>query len=226
MTYLLTTKQLQPIVGSYLKKQPNGTLGNIFAVLKSIHITYQQTGDIDDLRYLLALGIRCRHGRRMPWVGTHVAVSRLISIKILDLSFTDFEALYDYLEQLLGDITFVRGELTLYDTAVNIGQLLTPVVVPQSYVYLASGAREGAGYILGNRNVKRTMPASIFSPILPGVQNIDIENMLCIYKSLFKKLSEGKTLSPLEIDQEYNPHGFNPRSKKEYIARLNSIIIP
>lgn len=222
----LTKKQLQPIVSSYQKKQVNGTLGNIFAALQSIHITYQQTSDIDDLRYLLALCLRCRHGRRMPWVSTHVAVSRLISIKILNLSFTDFEGLYDYLEQLFVDIPFVRGDLTLYDTAVNIGQLLTPIISPQAYVYLASGAREGAGYILGKRNVKRKMPTSIFSPLLPGVQNIDIENMLCIYKSLFKKLSDGKTLSPFEIDQAYNPHCYYPRPKKEYIVRLNSIIFP
>lgn len=221
---LLTNKQLEPIVSSYLKKQVNGNLENTFDVLRDIQNNYLQTNDNDDLRYLLALCLRCRHGWRMPWNSTKEAVDRLIAKNVLNMHFTDFESLYDYLKQLLDDISFVRGDLTLYDTVVNIGQLLKPIVAPHAYVYLAAGAREGAGYIFGKRNVKRKMSTGDFSTLLPGVSNIDIENMLCIYKSLFKKLSEGHTLSPLEIDLAYNPHCFNPSSKDLYIKRLNSII--
>ena len=221
---LLKNKQLKPIVSSYLRKQVYGNLGNTFDVLRAIRDNYLQTNDNDDLRYLLALCLRCRHGWRMPWISTKEAVDRLISKNVLNKQFAVFESLYDYLKKLLGDISFVRGDLTLYDTAVNIGQLLNPIVAPQAYVYLAAGAREGAGHILGKRNVKRKMSTCVFSPLLPGVPNIDIENMLCIYKSLFKKLSEGQTLSPLEIDLAYNPFCFNPSSKDLYIKRLNSII--
>lgn len=222
MIYILTQSQIKPIVDSYLRKQSKLSLKDLFDRLRSVRDIYFQTGDIDDLRYLLALCLRCRHGWRMPWKETKRAVDKLMKSNILNQSFSDFERLYEEVENLLGDIPFVRGDLTLYDTSVNIGQLLNPKVEPKNYIYLAAGAREGAGYIIGKKYVSRIMPTSVFAPIFPGIHNIDIENVLCIYKNLFKKLAEGKTITNQEIDDAYNPHCFNLSSKEVYISHLNS----
>jgi len=218
----LTQSQLKPIVDSYLKKQKACSIIDAFDKLRDIRDIYLRTGDIDDLRYLLALCLRCRHGRRMPWTATKRAVDELLNANILNKSFSNFEQLYAEIKGLLGNIPFVCGDLTLYDTAVNIGQLLTPIVKPKDFVYLAAGAREGAGYILGKQNVSSIMPTNAFAVLLPGVSNIDIENLLCIYKELFKKFAEGKTLTSQEIEDAYNPHCFFPSPKDIYISRLNN----
>ncbi|MBR5697044.1 MAG: hypothetical protein IKX44_00260 [Prevotella sp.] len=221
MFIFLTQKQLKPIVDSYLRKQANCSLADGFDKLREIRDNYLRTGDTDDLRYLLALCLRCRHGWRMPWESTKRAVKALLDSKILEKKFSKFESLYYEIKILFRNIPFACGDLTLYDTAVNIGQLLKPIVEPKDYVYLAAGAREGAGYIFDKDDVCRKMPTSVFAGLFPGVPNIDLENMLCIYKDLFKKLAEGNTLTPQEIEDAYNPHCFNPSSKKVYIERLN-----
>ena len=222
MNYILTQSQIKPIVDSYLRKQTVFKLEDVFDKLRAVRDNYIKTGDDNNLRYLLALCLRCRHGWRIPWKETKRAVDKLQESDILNKSFSDFERLYKNVENLLGDIPFVRGDLTLYDTSVNIGQLLNPKVEPKDYVYLTAGAREGAGYIIGKKYVSRIMPTSVFAPIFHGIHNIDIENGLCIYKKLFKKLAEGNTLTDQEIDEAYNPHCFNLGSKEVYFSHLNN----
>lgn len=214
----LTQRQLKPIVDSYVSKSVN----HGFNELRKIFRKYQETKDINDLRYLLALCLRCRHGRRMPWKDTENAVNILLDNNILCKTFNNFEDLYDEVRRLLEDIHFVRGRLTLYDTAINIGQLLTPIVEPKDFVYLAAGAREGAGYVIGKKNVDWRVEKDIFGNLFLELSSIDIENVLCIYKNQLKELANGGILSIAEIDGVFTPCCFSPISKKIYISRLNN----
>ena len=218
----LTPAQLKPIVDSYLSKQKQCNLNSVFQSLRDAYNDYKKSQNRDDLRYLFALCLRSRHGWRMPWVYTTQAVEKLVNSNILNKKFNGFEELYDEVQNIIGNIIFARGDLTLYDTAVNLGQLMNPVIEPKNLVYLAAGARKGAGYVLGKNNVKRTLPIKNFAKLFPNVPNIDIENMLCIYKELFRKLANGETLTQQEIDNAYNPHCFKPGTKKHYLNKMNN----
>lgn len=221
MNYFLTQSQLRPIVDSYVSKSVN----HGFDVLRKILSKYQVTKERDDLRYLFALCLKCRHGRRMPWKDAESAVNILLQNKILYNTYNNFEELYGEVYRLLGVIHFVRGRLTLYDTALNIGQLLNPVVEPKDYVYLAAGAREGAGYVIGKKNLDWRVKIDILGNLFSELSSIDIENVLCIYKNQLKKLANGGTLTIAEIDGVFTPCCFYPISKDIYIGRLNNSIL-
>jgi len=212
---------LPQIIKSYKNKQKVYSLNDAFNVLKGSKKAYNISHDNDDLRYLYALCLRCRHGRRMPWKYTKDAVDLLMKQNILSQSFQSFEQLYDDLKNILNNIPFVRGDLTIYDTSVNIGQILNSPVSPQKYIYLAAGSRKGAKLLLGKKRVQRKMPISDFRKLFKGISIIDIENMLCIYKPLFEKMNEGQHLSQQDIDKAYVQHCFFPKPKNDYISKLN-----
>lgn len=209
------------IIQSYKAKQKSCSLQDVFNALKGIKRIYTTSNDTDDLRYLYALCLRCRHGKRMPWKYTKVGVDRLVNGNILNASFKSFEDLYDALTVLLENIPFVQGDLTLYDTAVNIGQLLNQPISPKKYVYLAAGSREGAELLLGKKKVKRKMPKRELNMIFKHIAIVDIENMLCIYKPLLAKMKAGHKLTKKEIDNAYVAHCFFPKPKVDYISKLN-----
>lgn len=90
------------------------------------------------------------------------------------------------------------GDLTIYDIAVRIGYLQTPKVLPQDFVYIHAGAKEGA-MALYRCGLIKTKPSAIMSlqdfEILMPLKNIDrrhhhipefatysmiIENFLCV----------------------------------------------
>lgn len=190
----------------YKPNLPQG-MKEVFDKLHHEYAEYQKKGNLDTLRYLLALCLRAHHGRRMPWKSTRVAVDRLIINNVFSHTFVCFADLYKTLDNLFLGILFAHGPLTIYDIALNIGQLLKPMVEPDHDIYLNAGAWEGAKHLKGRKNIKHIMPVSDWQTpdLFPGLDSKTIEAILCIYKDIFKKLFGGQCVTQNDLDTVENP---------------------
>lgn len=193
---------MQYIARQYRANLPQSGMQQVFDKLRNEHKAFLETRDEDTLRYLLALCIRARHGRRMPWVYTKEAVDCLLDNNVLDISEKSFKNLHLILKELFRDIPFARGSLTVYDTALDIGDLLAVPLAPKEDVYLNAGAWDGAIALLGKENVKPVMPTSVWQQagLFPSFESMYIEDILCICKSIFKKLSLEHSATKEDVD--------------------------
>jgi len=125
------------------------------------------------------------------------AVINLQNAGILTKKYADFEALYDDVRKIIGNISGI-GDLTIYDTALRIGFIMFPIVLPQNYVYLARGAMRGAKKILGTNKLKYREQASVFSPYFGNLSSHFVEDFLCIMEDFLCKggVVAGKPLPP------------------------------
>ena len=191
--------------------------------LRKLYNTYNGTQDVMDLRYLFALCLRIRHGRRMPWADTRKAVDKLINSNIINKQFTDFEALFAEVVGLLKGIQFAQGPLSVYDTALNIGILFG--IYPQKYIYLNAGARIGADALMGRTNVKPIMDVSVWQTpnYFPGVDSMYIEDILCVFKDVFVKMSKGHTITTNDVDLYFKPCSLKTFHRDYALKRMGYI---
>lgn len=228
LIFLTKDQVIQRINNRYKSNIPQG-MKEVFDKLHQVYDDYCKTGDIDTLRYQLALCIRAHHGHRMPWASTRQAVNQLIAYNIFNHIFDQFSDLYLTIQDLFKDIPFAAGPLMIYDTALNIGQLLSPPVEPDYDVYLNAGAWEGAKYIMdtmGGTKVDHIMPVSVWKTpnLFPDLDSKTIEDILCIYKRIFEKLAKGIDVTETDLDEVENPClSCRPRrfpSKDEVLSKL------
>ena len=124
------------------------------------------------------------------------AVEKLKKAKILSIKYNNFEVLYDDVKNAIGNIKGI-GDLTVYDTALRLGFIMFPIVLPREYVYLARGAKRGAENLLG-KAVHYREHISIFAPYFGNLSSHFIEDFLCIMEDFLciGGVSTGKALPP------------------------------
>lgn len=225
---ILITKGLGPIVSHYKKNIATSNFGRLIDEVKSVYGDYLKSGSLDDLRFLLALCIRAHHGHRMPWNTTRLAVDTLIRNNIINRLgfFATFEDLYNEIKKVFTGIKFAQGPLTVYDTAILLGQLVEPTLEPTDLVYLNAGAYKGAEILLGKGKVKSVMPISVFTGLFPGLTSMEIEDVLCIYKGLFLKVKGGKSVTSQDLDDINLCCKYIPHSKEEYLRKMAYAVQP
>lgn len=215
---------MQYIARQYRANLPQSGTQQVFDKLRTEYADYLKTCNEDTLRYILALCIRVRHGRRMRWVYTKQAVDRLLENNVMSIKENSFKRLHLTLEKWLRDIPFARGRLTVYDTALDIGSLLAVPLAPKEDVYLNAGAWDGAAFLLGKPNIDPVMPTSIWQQkdLFPDVESMYIEDILCICKPIFEKMSLGQTVTKEEVDEQIMKSCIIRFPRKEYvIMRMN-----
>lgn len=112
-------------------------------------------------------------------------IGQLAESKLWERKYSDFEAIYKDVVDTVGGMRYVRA-LTLYDVAKRIGFYCG--VEPERYVYLHSGALVGAQKLLGIEQLNdNKLPVDAFRKYFPTLSALHIENILCIFKSYFKK---------------------------------------
>lgn len=197
-----------------------------FDVVEEVYNRYLSTKDVNDLRYFFALCLRIRHGRRMPWINTREAVDKLIASSIISNKFTDFEALHAEVGRILKGINFAQGPLTVYDTALNIGYILK--VLPKKKIYLYAGAWDGAKIIASifNFPIRHIMNVSVWQApsLFPGIDSMYIEDILCVFKDIFKMMSVKSPITTKDIDDKVKFSPFIPFSKEYALKRMQYII--
>ena len=96
-----------------------------------------------------------------------------------------FEDLYDDIENLLktNNCTYA-GKITKYDFAKRIGVFVN--CLPNSFVYLHSGALIGAQRLLGVFNLKEgKYPIGLFSKYFSSLNAMEIEDILCVFHNIY-----------------------------------------
>lgn len=219
---ILTTKDT--VIGEMIKRYMNNKslvpTYQQFSILRDIYDEYQDTKDVSILRYLLALCIRIRHGNRMPWADTRSAVDKLVESGVITQAFSNFEYLHKEVESIFSGIHFAKGPLMVYDTALTIGSLLN--VLPQKLVYLYAGAWDGAVILKNPKTLQHVMDVSLWQTpdLFPGIDSLDIENMLCDLKSLFKKLNDKGEVTTDDIDKRLESDDCLPFTKEEALMKM------
>ena len=219
---ILVTKSLNSIASHYKKNFPMSTFCKLIDEVRSVYKDYLKSGSLDDLRFLLALCIRAHHGHRMPWNTTRLAVDKLIRIDIINRlsTFATFEDLHTEIKNVFAGIRFAQGPLTVYDTAVLLGQLVCPTLEPTDLIYLNAGAYKGAEILLGKGNVNSIMSTSVFADLFPSLTSVGIEDILCIYKGLFLKIKGGKSVTNQDLDDIKLCRKYLPHSKEDYLRKM------
>ena len=106
------------------------------------------------------------------------AVKNLKKARILSTKYNNFEVLYDDVRNAIANIKGI-GDLTVYDTALRLGFIMFPIVLPNEYIYLARGAKRGAEKLLG-KAVHYREHISIFMPYFGNLSPHFIEDFLCV----------------------------------------------
>lgn len=124
-----------------------------------------------------------RHHRRMTETTIRKTIKALKKSNLLNKTFCDFDELYDCVNEIIRGIKGI-GQLAVYDISVRIGKrLLKPAIEPEKYVYLQSGALEGAKKLFGSSiKIKSRMPITVFPKELQEIGSYHIENFLCVMK--------------------------------------------
>ncbi len=135
--------------------------------------------------------VRGVHQHRLTNDAINTAIEKLDLDKLfLRCHFDNFEELHKYVSDRILSIKGI-SHLTVYDTALRIGSVLTPQIMPKDYVYLSRGALKGAKNLLA-QNGKRLkldnkirLCTKVFQQFFSSFESADIEVMLCIYKDFF-----------------------------------------
>lgn len=191
----LTKAQLavvSSVVKAYITRSKQSKAVSISSFIVSKWTEYQITKDPQLLRFLLAFCIRIHHGQRMPWLNTYQAVVAIEKSGILSSTYSSFEDLYDAVKSAFKGIPFAQGNLTVYDTARNLALFIGGNISPRDYVYLAAGAKVGAEALLGRKIKDFRIKVEEFNNVglYPALNAEEIEDLLCVYKSVFIKMRQ------------------------------------
>ena len=121
------------------------------------------------------------HQRRIPKVILNSFESHVRSIGF-STGFTDFEGLYDYVANNSG--LRHKNCLLVYDFCLRMGYHLNPQILPDKYVYLFQGAKEGAKAVFGKSYRGYKLPTTMLQSALgTKLNSFEIEHLLCVCKS-------------------------------------------
>lgn len=99
----------------------------------------------------------------------------------LSKKFTDFEDLYNYVAKHSG--LSRKNCLLVYDFCLRKGYHLNPQILPDKYVYLFQGAKEGAKAVFGKKYRGYKLPTAMLQSALGTTMNsYEIEHLLCVCK--------------------------------------------
>lgn len=105
-------------------------------------------------------------------------------------SFDDFDEYFDYVAKNSG---LKNGNcLLVYDYCLRTGY---PDLVPEKYVYLFRGAREGAIAVLGKVSSFRIETTVLQKALGTTMQSMEIEDFLCVCKAPLQYLASSCTVA-------------------------------
>lgn len=212
----------QGLLNIYKAVIPYWGFYEVFKELDKIYANYLFTKDPAILRYLLALCLRSRHGRRQTWAVTDDCVKELIkaSIFVQAQQCKNFEDLYRLVSSSIGKY-LKNAPLTIYDTALNIAYLVDHQrLCPKNFVYLSAGAKKGAQTF--GIKVQYPMPFSAFNAHSMGLKNMEFEDFCCVFHSELLKISKGQSVTPQEIYDEFNSKArvYIPQSRSHVLMNM------
>jgi hypothetical protein len=153
------------------------------------------------------------HQKRIPKRILDAFHSRVRSLNF-SKKFEDFEELYDYVAANSG--LSKKHCLLVYDFCLRKGYHLSPQVLPEKYVYLFRGAKEGASAILGIKYRGHKFPTTILQSILDTkMKSFEIEHFLCVCKDCLKSFGAISNTELMKVKTEIANIKRQPKRLKE-----------
>lgn len=155
------------------------------------------------------------------------AITALVTAKLWNGQYKDFEDLNDTVMREVGSCTGV-GLLTRYDIAKKLSGIFDDSIRPNEKVYLQSGALKGAFNLTGNAEYTKKHQVKEDTTLLQDLlhekmSSIDIENFLCIFKSVLVKGGVDPNIPFVPFCCEFNPRDLNPQLRDKVIALANQL---
>lgn len=120
------------------------------------------------------------HQKRILKEILHSFESHVSSLRF-STGFTDFEDLYEYVSKHSG--LMKKNCLLVYDFCLRKGYHLNPQILPDKYVYLFQGAKEGANAVFGKAYRGYRLPTAMLQRALnTKMKSFEIEHLLCVCK--------------------------------------------
>ena len=194
---------LETIINIYNKHIDEIGLTHYAQYLKQIYLEYKYTRDQDTYKYLLVLCVKGPHQRRMSWQDVVNAINVLEKSNVFR-NYDSFEDLYDNISNLFdkgndgNGISFAKGRLTKYDTALHIGQVLE--IAPKNFVYLAYHTKKSAKYLIQEKILYKSKRSS-FSSLFGNLESMYIEDILCVFYDIFEKSYQGNIFTDHEVEE-------------------------
>lgn len=143
------------------------------------------------------------HQRRIPKPVLGSFESNVGSLSF-STGFTDFEDLYEYVSKNCG--LKKKNCLLVYDFCLRMGYHLNPQILPNEYVYLFQGAKEGAKAVLGKSYRGFRLPTAMLKSALnTKMKSFEIEHFLCVCKPHLDYLGPIDKAELMKLESIYLP---------------------
>lgn len=138
------------------------------------------------------------HQRRLKTVAVNKATEKLTNAGLLFKSYTNFEDLYNDVNNQIGGIPGI-GSLTVYDTAIKLGCTMNPRVFPKDYVYLMANKPYQAAVKYYGRTLLHVEPISTFVADFGEIPSMFIEDFFCVMNKYITGKGTVKTIMTKDI---------------------------
>jgi hypothetical protein len=138
------------------------------------------------------------HQRRLKTVAVNKATEKLTNAGLLFKSYTNFEDLYNDVNNQIGGIPGI-GSLTVYDTAIKLGCTMNPRVFPKGYVYLMANKPYQAAVKYYGRTLLHVEPISTFVADFGEIPSMFIEDFFCVMNKYITGKGTVKTIMTKDI---------------------------
>ena len=142
------------------------------------------------------------HQKRIPKSILQAFLSQVMPLSYSSRQFADFEELFEYVASNSG--LFKKHCLLVYDFCLRKGYHLDPQVLPDKYVYLFRGAKEGAEVVFGKSYRGYKLPTAMLQSALDtNMTSFEIEHLLCVCKKCLQKLAPISIAERTKLEAKY-----------------------
>ena len=142
------------------------------------------------------------HQKRIPKTILQAFLSRVMALSYSSGQFANFEDLFKYVASNGG--LSRKHCLLVYDFCLRKGYHLDPQVLPDKYVYLFRGAKEGAEVVFGKSYRGYKLPTAMLQSALDtNMTSFEIEHLLCVCKKCLQKLGPISIAERTKLEAKY-----------------------
>lgn len=142
------------------------------------------------------------HQKRILKTILQAFLSRVTTLSYSSRQFADFEDLFEYVASNSG--LSKKHCLLVYDFCLRKGYHLDPQVLPDKYVYLFRGAKEGAEVVFGKSYRGYKLPTAMLQSALDtNMTSFEIEHLLCVCKNCLQKLGPISMAERTKLEAKY-----------------------
>ena len=142
------------------------------------------------------------HQKRILKTILQAFLSRVTALSYSSRQSADFEDLFEYVASNSG--LSKKHCLLVYDFCLRKGYHLDPQVLPDKYVYLFRGAKEGAEVVFGKSYRGYKLPTAMLQSALDtNMTSFEIEHLLCVCKNCLQKLGPISMAERTKLEAKY-----------------------